>query len=298
MNIFPGLYIIIVSWNLKNDLLACIDSVLISGAQPQQIIVIDNASTDGTIEALRSRFGATIHILTAKENLGFAAGNNWGIRYALKQGAEWILLLNNDTIISRSMLQTLRKTVEQYPKYHIIAPLILYFDAPDTIWSAGDRLIPGTLITYHLYKQQQLTENLPSILNVDFVTGCGMLVNRIVFAEVGLLDESTFMYAEEIDFIWRARRAGHKTICATQAHMWHKISLSAQRDRPQARYLRIRNQIWFYRKYARRLQLVIMFLFVTFRLLGVGIADIITRRTELIRPLISGWNDGWFSDPT
>jgi len=294
--VFPRLFIVIVNWNLKNDLLACIDSLLVAGAETRQIIVVDNNSTDHSIDAVHSRYGRALTTLMAKENLGFAKGNNWGIRHALAQDAEWVLLLNNDTVVAPDMLFALRKATQQHPEYSIFSPLVFYFDQPTTIWSAGDRLIPGTLATYHIYHKKQLNKHIPDILDVDFVTGCGILINRAVFCEVGLLDTSTFMYAEEVDFIWRARMFGHKVACATEARMWHKVSMSSKQDQPKTRYLRIRNQIWFYRKYAQGTQMPIMFGFVLLRLLMKGIADIIAQRPTLISPLVRGWKDGWVTD--
>jgi GT2 family glycosyltransferase len=122
-----------------------------------------------------------------------------------------------------------------------------------------------------------------------------MLVRREVFKEIGLLNTSLFMYAEEVDFIWRARLAGYRVGCVTNAHLFHKISLSANRDRPQQRYWRIRNQIFFYRKYTYGMKLALMFFIVLARSLWIGTKDIFHGQKELLSSLIRGWRDGWFT---
>ena len=295
MRIFSNLYVIIVNWNLKDDTLDCITSVLKAGVVTERIILVDNASTDGSVEAIRKQFPA-LKIIQAETNLGFAGGTNLGIRYALAQQADWVFLLNNDTIVAPDMFSALARAVKNEPEYGIVAPLIFYSDAPEIIWSAGDRLIPGTLATRHLYHGKEKPVNLPSLIPVDFVTGCAMLIKSEVLQRIGLFDTSLFMYGEEVDLVWRARLAGYPTGCATQAHMQHKVARSANRDRPLARYRRIRNQIIFYRKYARKLQLPIMFGLVLLRVIGLGLKDIGSKQTELLAPLIRGWRDGWVSE--
>jgi GT2 family glycosyltransferase len=101
------------------------------------------------------------------------------------------------------------------------------------------------------------------------------------------------MYGEEVDLCWRASLVGFQLATTTKAHMWHKVSLSANRDKPRARYLKIRNQIRFYRKYAHGLQFLVMFLFSTLRILFIGFNDLIQNQNDLLAPLFLGWYDGW-----
>lgn len=295
MGVFPNLNIIIVNWNLKEDTAACITSILEAGIELEQVILIDNASTDGSVAAMKEKFGPSLKIIETESNLGFAGGTNLGIRHALDSQVSWLFLLNNDTVVEPGMFSELAKAVHDTPKYGIVAPLIFYYDAPEIIWSAGDRLILGTMATRNSYHKKHKPEGLPTILDVDFVTGSGMLVRREVFEKIGLLDTSLFMYAEEVDFIWRARLAGYQVGCVTNAHLLHKVSLSANRDRPKQRYLRIRNQIYFYRKYTHGLQFVIMFIIVLARSFWMGTKDIIQGQNELLSPLTRGWRDGWFT---
>ena len=293
-----NLYSILVNWNLKEDTLACIESLLEAGASLEQVILVDNASTDGSVEALRERFGPRLEMIVNKRNLGYAGGVNQGVQRALQQEAEWIFLLNNDTTVDRLIFTEFERAAEAHPEYPILAPLILYQADPARIWYLGDRLIPGTLITRSLYRGQIDHGQLPAFLPVDFVSGCGMLVRSEVFAAIGLFDESLFMYGEEVDFCWRARQVGFRLGCATRAKMWHRVSVSADRVRPQSRRLRVRNQARFYRKYARGLQIPLMFGFTLVRCLAIGVGDLLKGQPELIAPLATGWYAGWFERQT
>ena len=294
MSSFPGLFVVIVNWNLKEDALACIASVLAAGLEPGQVILVDNASEDGSVAAIRERFGSELCVLEMETNLGFAGGNNAGIRHALTQDAEWILLLNNDTVIAKDMAGILEAAAQKYPEYGILAPLIFYYDAPATIWFSGHRLLPGTLLTWPVLRKNSTHAAIPPLIEVDFLVGCGVMIRREVFERVGFLDESLFMYAEETEFFWRARLAGYRLGCVTAAHMWHKVSLSASRDQPRTRYLRVRNQLWFYRQYARGWQKLWMWLFTLARTTAVSGWDLVQRQPALFVSSWKGFWDGWF----
>ena len=288
-----SLYCVIVNWNLKQDTLALIQSLFDSGILPGRAIVIDNASTDGSVEALETHFKSYVQIIKSARNLGFTGGNNLGIEFALSKGAEWVLLLNNDTTVSPDFLEELEKVGNNHPEFAIFGPLIFYHDKPERVWYLGDRLIPWTLATYSLYREQLEPRSCPEALPVDFISGCGMLVNRKVFEAVGLLDTSLFMYGEDADFCWRARQSGFKLAAAPRARMWHKVSTSASREKEVHRYLRSRNQNRFYRVYSRGPQIPLMFAFSLLQLIRRIGSDLIQFQPHLARPLVNGWKDGW-----
>jgi hypothetical protein len=288
-----NIFIVLVNWNLKEDTLDCVDSLLKAGILSSRIIVVDQGSTDGSVEEITGRYNSTIQIIENKQNLGYADGVNRGAIRALDLGAEWVMVMNNDTTVSPTLFEELAKTANQNPQVSIFGPMILYHHDPDRIWFLGDRLIPGTLITYSLYKDKIPPDKIPNILSVDFVSGCGMMIRSDIFRKVGHFDTSFFMYGEEVDFCQRVRQSGYKLASVPNAKMWHKVSLSANQDRLKSRYYRIRNQIWIYRKYSSFPQLLIMFIFSIVRSIWLGLKDLSFRRTPLIRPLLRGWHEGW-----
>lgn len=288
------IFCVLVNWNLKSDTIACIESLLNAGVPTRQIIVVDNGSVDGSLDAIAGRFSPKVNLIANKENLGYASGLNQGINQALSLGAEWVFVLNNDTLCSPDIFDTLGDALEKDDGISILAPLILYFDRPNQIWYTGDRLLPGSLITTSLYKNTRDSIDLPELLPVDFVSGCGMLINKDVFDKIGVFDTSLFMYGEEVDFCWRARQGGMRLVCATRAKMWHKVSASANKEQVQMRYFRIRNQNVFYRRYARGIQIPAMLLFTLLRNFRICISDLLQNQVALIPPLLRGWYDGWF----
>ena len=289
-----SIYSVLVNWNLKDQTLRCVQSLLDAGASVDQVIVVDNGSTDGSSEALRQSFGKDLRLIISDENLGFAQGCNLATRHALDRGAEWVFILNNDTVVAPTIFDELATASAASEEYAILSPLILYHDRPDRIWRVGDKLIPGTLITRSLYKGRMDHEALPQLVEVDFVSGSGMLVRRDVFETIGLFDPAYFMYGEEVDFCWRARAAGYRLACAPKAKMWHKVSSSAGRDPSTTRYLKIRNQIRFYHRYANRPQRLLMLAFTLARLMVIAVGDLLQGQPGLIEPLFEGWADGWF----
>lgn len=289
----PRPFIILVNWNLKNDTSTCIQSLVQAGADLSRLIVVDNGSDDGSAPHLRELFGAALQILELDTNLGFAAGTNLGIRAAMQQGAEWLLLINNDTWVAADFFEKLFKAIDLHPDVSVFGPAIYYADNPGIIWYLGERLILGTMLTLHRYRGKPLSADLPAVLPVDFLSGCAMLVNRKAFEDAGLLDVGLFMYGEEVDWCWRARRAGHYLAAVPSAAMWHKVSASSNRVSLKTRYLRVRNQIWGYRRYGNAAQKVLLAAFTLLRVLWMGLRDLLAGEKELWQSAWRGWMDGW-----
>ena len=291
----PTTYCVVVNYNLKDDTIACVQSLFDASAEPSKVIVVDNGSTDGSVQCLKERFGSAVNVISTEKNLGFSGGYNLGIQNALELGANWVLIINNDTLVTKDFLSELGNAIGSQPQYDIFGPLIFYYNSPQRIWYLGDRLIPGLLITHSLYRGQKERAHYPPFFSVDFITGCAMLIKREVFEKIGYFDVNLFMYGEDVDFCWRARKAGFKLAVIPSARMWHKVSASASRDQYKSRYLRTRNQSRFYRVYSRRLQIPFMWVFSLLKVTSIGFFDIVYRRPTLITPLVMGWIDGWLN---
>jgi len=290
------LYCVTVNWNLPRDTAACVESLLSAGLPPGQIIIVDNSSTDDSVAMLRARFGPSAHILEAAVNRGYADGCNTGILRALSLGAERVLLLNNDTVVAQDFFAELEAAVVADSSIPILAPLILDYDVPETIWYLGDRRIDGLPISMSLRRGRLVPGELPQLVAVDFVSGCAMMVERRVFEEIGVFDAGFFMYAEDVDFCWRARSAGLRLACATRARMWHKVSRSAGRSNPRSVYLRVRNQIWFYRMHTPVSRLPVLVGFTLARTLRKSLEVALGGNPRLIVSLWQALVDGWL-DP-
>ena len=286
------LFVITLNWNLKDDTIACVESVLAAGTAPENVIVVDNGSADGSVQALTARFGPALHQVCNMQNLGFAGGMNAGIRYAQELGSTSVLLLNNDTVISPTMIDLLLEAGGRLSGPAILGPAIYYHDDPERLWRLGDvrhRWLPMPLSVKAKSKRAAGPEPFP----VDYVTGCGMLVPTELFERIGYLDRRYFMYFEDADFCRRARDAGYSVWCVPQAVMWHKVSLSAQRDRPLNRYHRALNQVRFYHEHQHGPSALLRGGYILVKLLKTMAEDLWHGDRHLIHPLLTGTLDGY-----
>jgi len=219
----PKVFIIILNWNGLKDTLECLDSVFKLDYVNFEVIVVDNGSTDNSVEVIRQTYPQVI-LIENRENLGYAGGNNIGIRYALKHGADYVWLLNNDTIVNPDSLTNLVEVAEKNKEVGILGSKIYYYDKRDILWFAGAYIDWNRAISPHIGLNQKDKGQYDIIMEVDRVTGCSMLVKRDVCDSVGLFDSDFFLYVEEVDWCVRAQKAGFKCIFVPTSIVYHKVS--------------------------------------------------------------------------
>lgn len=246
----PLVWAVVLNWNRPEDTIACVASLRRLDYPSFRILIVDNGSTDGSAERFRALAG--VDLLACEANLGFAAGNNRGIEYALERGADYVLLLNNDTTVAPSMVSELVRVAQSHPRIGIVGPTIFYSGQPDRVWFSGMHFRHGL---YVVRRGLHLGKDPSPIEEVDFVSGCGMLGRREMWREVGLFDTQFFMYYEDLDLCIRAAKAGYRIACATQASMWHTLSASSGGpDSPLKQYHQIKSTFLFTRKHTRGLK--------------------------------------------
>jgi GT2 family glycosyltransferase len=246
-------YAITLNWNRKDDTLACLESLARQTLDGIRVLVVDNHSTDGSPNEISKCFPQIEQIVNS-ENLGFAAGFNIGLRFALVAKADYLLILNNDTILSADCVERLMQAITS--EAGILAPLIYYANQPQRIWALGGSAHPLLLEKHDPWAGMIDPGNLPEILDCDFVTGCAMFFPRKVLETVGLFDERFRMYYEDSDLCLRVRQAGLRIQAVSTARMWHKVaSSSGGSDSPTERYWMARSSIRYFQKHARSLQI-------------------------------------------
>ena len=246
----PKVFIIILNWNGYQDTVECLQSVRRLTYPSCKVIVVDNGSSDGSVAKLKEEFKEVFYIEN-KENLGFATGNNVGISYALENGADYILLLNNDTVVERYFLDALARVAESDERIGIVGPKI-YAGMPESsvLWGAGGEIDWGHGRTYHTGYHETDHGQWDKIRDVDYVSGCAMLIKRKVLEDVGLLDERYFLYYEETDFCMRANRTGFRVVYVPDAKIWHKaFATTGGENGPVYTYYMTRNRLLFMRRY-------------------------------------------------
>ncbi len=219
------LWIVILHYNGYADTRACLRSLLKAEKteEPVNILMVDNGSRDDSPARLQTEFTARVEFLSTSRNLGYAGGNNLGIQCALNAGANLILLLNNDTIVAPDFIATILRAATQQPEVGMWGGKIFYLDAPERIWYAGGEMQTWLGRTRHFGFGQRDCAVLQREREVDFITGCAMLARAEVFAKLGLLDETLFLYYEDVDFCQRAERAGIIMRYLPNAVLRHKV---------------------------------------------------------------------------
>ena len=273
--------IVVVCYNGVADTMECLESLRNLTYPNFFTVVVDNASSDNTAEVVRSEF-PEVTLIVNPQNTGFTGGNKTGVDVAFEQGAEFVFLLNPDTIVAPDLLERLMNTWEVQPNLGALGPLMLLYDEPEVVWSAGGELDARGQVR-HLFQGEPTPTNMV-YQSCAFVSGCGMLFSRRVFELVGFFDERFFLYYEESDLCARIRKAGYEIGTAFQARLWHKVSRATGKDSPLTLYYMRRNQLLYLQKHgARAGQLA--GLLDTFRLLAVWTLKRNPKRTVLLRAL-------------
>jgi GT2 family glycosyltransferase len=237
----PRIFCVILNTNRRDDTLACLASLNANTFANVKALVLDNASKDGSVEAIRSAYPEA-EIIALSQNLGYAGNNNVGIRAALKRDADWVLVLNEDTILDPECLAHLVAVGESDPSIGIVGPMVYHFDKPDVIQSAGGKLGPHWE-SVHLSENQREQGEFLLPHEVDWISGCGIMVRRGVIENQGVIDERYFYYWEETEWCIRAAKGGWRIVHVPQAKLWHKGVQSDYQPNPQITYYSTRNRL-------------------------------------------------------
>ena len=221
----PLAYIIILNWNGYQDTIECVESCRKLSYPNYRLIIVDNGSTDGSEALLRGRF-PDIEVVQTGSNLGFTGGNNIGIRHALGKGADYVILLNNDTIVDREFAAELIKAAEADTSVGMVCSKIYFYDRPDIIWYAGASFYPWLGWGRHRGYNQHDEGQFDVLEQTDRPTGCTLMVSRGLCEAIGLLREEFFCYCEDVDWGLRAKNARYKIVYVPTSKIWHKESRS------------------------------------------------------------------------
>jgi len=248
----PSVYIIIVNWNGLNDTSECIKSIQNISYKDYNIIVIDNGSNKDESKELSIRFPEVI-TLRSEKNLGFSGGCNLGIRYSLEKNADYILLINNDTVVEKDFLEILIDNAVKNSSIGLAVPKINYYSKRSNIWYAGGYIskLRGAAVTKGKGKRDNLyNEN----KYVTFATACCLLIDKRVINDVGLMDEKYFLYLEDADYSVRSYRSGYKILFVANSKIYHKINKSTLKENNFIPlYYNTRNRLIFVKKFYKNL---------------------------------------------
>lgn len=244
------IFVSIINFNGASNTMECLSSLdkINSKSFKTSVVVIDNAS-DEKFKVPASQRGEQsskfkvfqgLKVIRSEKNLGFSGGQNVGIKYAMENGADYVLILNNDTIVDKGLVEELLNVAEKDKNTGIVVPKIYFApgfefhkdrykksDLGKVFWYAGGEMDWKNVIGYHRGVDEVDHGQYDRIEKTDFASGCCMLVKRDVFEKVGFFDEKFFLYYEDSDLCERIRRKGYSIIYSPKAVLWHKNAGSA-----------------------------------------------------------------------
>jgi GT2 family glycosyltransferase len=223
----PGVAVIIVNWNGCADTLDCLASLAELDYGNLHVIVVDNASSDDSVAAIRASF-PDVTVLESLRNLGFAGGNNLGIRKAVTWNVTYVWLLNNDTVVRRDALRLMIEAAEAHPTHTFVGSWIMFAQEPDKLWFGGGRYDWRTgAVGHDGYGERPATIATDEpVITTSWITGCSLLVRVSALGELGLLDEDLFLYGEELDWQLRLNPKRPSALLVQQPLILHKIGMS------------------------------------------------------------------------
>lgn len=239
MEKIPKIFTIILNYNGNGHVIECLRSVIQSNYPNLEIVFVDNNSQDGSLEEAKITF-PKINFIKNPKNIGFAAGVNIGIRFALEKMADYVFLLNPDAIIEKNTIRGLAGVYKKNQNIGIVAPVI-WRKGVEKIWFSGGQI--SWLRMKALHQREPIQEK---TYKTKYVSGCATMIKKEVFKRVGLFDENYFLYYEDADFCLRARKAGFYTVVTGEARAEH--AEKSELDKKSKTYWLVLSGLIFFRK--------------------------------------------------
>ena len=300
-NSTPKVAVILLNWNGGEFTIPCLASLSQSTYYIDYIFVVDNASSDGSPERIIEQYPDVI-LIRNDANLGFAEGNNIGVRRAIEMGADYIWILNNDTIVADNCLQILIEATEANPQVAGISAKIYYDVPPNCLWYNGAKRHKFYGVAKHIDQGlQDLKFNETDVVETDFISGCCIFMPAWAYHKYGLFCPEFIAYHEDNDWCWRVTNANGKLLCAKGAKIWHCVSASMKKNTGKKNdpgisafgyYLMIRNQIWTVRRNVRKPWRMILLCLQVFVAIKICVVQIINRTPLKIASILKGVRDG------
>lgn len=285
----PAVAVIILNWNGLDDTMECLQSLRANTYRNVRIWVLDNGSREDPSVALADF--PEITLLRSSENLGFAGGNNYAAEIVLREKPDYLLLLNNDTLVPPEMISELVHAHQKAPQAGLIAASQRFYDNPEHPPKLGAKWHPLTCRNTNIYTGEN------ELLELDLVYGCALLVPREIIERVGLFDDKFFAYWEDVDLSLRVQYAGYRNYCALKAVVIHKCAGSTSNTDLRLNcgrmYLMCRGYALLVRKHARAWGRIAAPLWLLRSFVIMWLRKMLQRNGSLAAAAVSGFKDGW-----
>ena len=291
MNLNKKIAIIIVNWKQYELTINCLLSIKKLEYKNWKVILVDNESNFEKINKIKSDFNK-VEVIESKENLGFASANNIGIKYAIKNKFEYVMLLNNDTEVNKKFLSPLLNSFQNDNSLGAVQPLIMNYYNRAKIWNAGGYLNNFFGFPYTNKKLNNKNQQ------IDWITGCCIILRTTVIKKVGLMDEDFFAYYEDVDWSLRIKKLGYKLGVVESSVIFHHGTKSSNDSNlegnlsPFVHYLNIRNHIYLVKKHSDKFNFIGVLFYQFLKILFYSIYFILRLRFSKLKMVYKGFNDG------
>lgn len=287
----PFICVILLSWNQWKLTLACLESLYKIEYPNFHVIIVDNGSKDDLPDKMLNSY-PQISLVRNMENLGFAEGNNVGIRKALEMNADYIFILNNDTIVNHDILWAFVDTALSNPQIGLLGCKIYYYEEPERIWFAGETRSPNTGFRKYFGKDQIDDGIYDDLIECNNLTGCAMFIPAKVIRKTGGFDKDFFAYSEDTDLCLRILELGYRVYCERKAKIWHKVSSSLGNNSPIKAYFSVRNRLLVISKHCNKSLKLYFLIFQYIYLFTVAILKYaIKGKLKIALEMINGIHD-------
>ena len=247
----PTVYIVVLNYNGRDLTFQCLNSLQQLHYGNHTILLVDNGSSDGSVEAISSAFPA-VQVVALPENLGYARGNNTGLEIALEHDPDWVMFLNNDTEVDPDLLAAFMEAAERVPEGGILGPKIYYGGEEQLLWYAGGEICLPLGRTRHRGIREHDHGQYDEPDRTDFISGCCLLIRGELVRQLGGFDPAYPMYNEDADLCYRARQLGVDSYYVPAARVWHYVSSSVGGELSLRKvWLKWQSSMRFFRRYAR-----------------------------------------------
>ncbi len=247
--------IFICNYNGKEYVLRCIESLLQQTIKHFDIHVVDNASSDGTVSAVKKRYGDIVSILCNQENLGGAGGFERGLQVALEKRYKYIVLLDNDIILDNKVLENMEYYLDCHDNVGIVGSKVMMMDMPDTIQDYGDYLDFERFQEKIGYRGWKDSEELPEVNECDYVPSCAIMIRASMLRKSGTMPTDNFIYYDDIELSHKMALNGGKTVTLGNAKVWHKGGFRKAAVHTFSKYYFLRNRLHFFAKYIKEIDI-------------------------------------------
>jgi GT2 family glycosyltransferase len=295
----PRVAAVVLNWNGTSDTLACVASLARIDHPNFDIIVVDNGSDLSPATAIAEQF-STVDVVDLPRNLGYAGGNNVGIRRALSREAEFVWVLNNDTVVDPTVLGELLAAAKRNPRAGVVGAKVLQADDPGRLWVAWGTVTWRQSLIGLVGEDAADDGTFDIEREVPWVPGCSLLFRREALDQVGTFEEGFFAYHEDVDWAARAKAAGWVSVYCGKARLWHAVHGSSGGSAHYGgfrKYLSARNSILYARRHGRFDQRVRLALWILVTLPFVFARRAASGEAQGVVMKIRGWIDGILGRP-